>query len=83
MEIVGYDGRTLVLVGEAKWSTTAEDGRALDQLRSSAVHVPGYDPSLTRLLLYTRDPVTPRFAERATAQGVILRTVEDLYASVP
>lgn len=79
IEIAGYDGRNLVLAGEAKWSRSRESGEALAQLRRTVVHVPGYDPDRTRLAIYARSGFTAAFRERATAAGVILRTVEDLY----
>jgi AAA+ ATPase superfamily predicted ATPase len=80
IELVGYDGRLLVLAGEAKWSNRSEDGAALGQLRRTVVNVPGYDPARTKLILYTRDGFTDEFRARAKAEGVILRTVADLFA---
>lgn len=81
IEIVAYDGRRLVLAGEAKWTNGPEDGQALAQLRATVSHVPGYTPDGTRLVLYVRDGYTDRFRRAATAQGVILRTVGDLFES--
>ena len=81
LEVVGYDGRRLVLAAEAKWSNTPDDGEALAQLRATATHVPGYDPAVTRLAVYTREGFTDRFRAEARRQQVILRTVEDLYDS--
>ncbi len=80
IEVVGYEGKRLVLAAEAKWTNGPEVGGALDQLRSTVVHVPGYSPSGTRLALYVRDGLTDRFRRAAEADGVILRTVADLYA---
>jgi hypothetical protein len=42
--------------------------------------VPGHDARWTKLVLYTRDGFTARLRERAHDEGVILRSVEDLYA---
>lgn len=80
LELVGYDGKLLVLAGEAKWSNGPEDGAALAQLRGTVANVPGYDPARTRLVLYTREGFTDQFRVRAEAAGVILRTVADLFA---
>lgn len=80
VELVGYDGKKLVLAGEAKWSSGPEDGAALTQLQRTVQHVPGYDAHTTRLVIYTREGFTDTFRARARANGVVLRTVEDLYA---
>lgn len=80
IELVGYDRRLLVLAGEAKWSNGPEDGAALAQLRRTVTNVPGYDPAGTKLVLYTREGFTDEFRVRAHAEGVILRTVVDLFA---
>jgi len=80
IEVVGYAGHDLVFAAEAKWTNGLDDGEALAQLRRTVVHVPGHDPDQTRLAIYTRDGFTEEFAERAAAEGVILRTVHDLYA---
>ena len=80
IELVGYDGKLLVLAGEAKWSNGPEDGAALAQLRRTVANVPGYDPARTKLVLYTREGFTDEFRVRARAEGVILRTVVDLFA---
>ena len=80
IELVGYDGKLLVLAGEAKWSNGPEDGAALGQLRRTVINVPGYDPARTKLLLYTRDGFTDEFRARAKVESVILRTVVDLFA---
>lgn len=79
IEIVGYDGDRLVLAAEVKWSSGPEDGRALAQLRDTVIHVPGYSPTSTRLMVVTRDGFTDRFRRVAAADGVIIRTVDDLY----
>lgn len=80
VEVVGYDGKDLLLAAEAKWSRTPEDGDAMAQLRSTVIHVPGYTAGVTRLAVYSRAGFTDRFRRSAAEQGVILRTVEDLYA---
>ncbi len=80
IELVGYDGKLLILAGEAKWSTKPEDGTALAQLRRTVSSVPGYDPARTKLILYTREGFTDEFRARARAEGVILRSVVDLFA---
>jgi hypothetical protein len=79
VELVGYHGKRLVLAGEAKWASGLESGAALAQLRRTVVGVPGYDTALTKLALYTREGFTDEFKVRARAEGVILRTVRDLY----
>lgn len=80
IEIVAYDGHRLTLAAEAKWSKGREGGAALEQLRGTVAHVPGYDPAQTRLAIYTRDGFTNAFRVRAAGEGVLLRTVDDLYA---
>ena len=80
VDLVGYDGRRLVLAGEAKWSAEPEDGAALAQLRRTVIHVPGYDAGHTRLAIYGRSGFTEEFRRRAADEDVILRSVEDLYA---
>jgi hypothetical protein len=80
IDLVGYDGKLLVLAGEARWSNGPEDGAALAQLRRTVNNVPGYDPAGTKLILYTREGFTDAFRARAQAEGVILRTVVDLFA---
>lgn len=80
VELVGYDGNQLVLAGEAKWRNGLETGAALAQLRQTVVNVPGFHPARTKLALYTRDGFTDEFRARAQADGVILRTVDDLFA---
>lgn len=78
VDIVGYEGRWLVLAGEAKWRARLEDGAALEQLRRTVTHVPGFDDRRTKLAIYARDGFRDDFRARADAQGVILRTVDDL-----
>jgi len=80
VEVVGYEGRRLVLAGEAKWSHGLEDGAALARLRRTVPYVPGYDPARTKFAVYAREGFTERFRVRAHAEGVILRTVADLFA---
>lgn len=79
IDIVAFDGRSLVLAGEAKWTAGLEDGGSLAQLRDTVVHVPGYDPATTKLAIYARKGFTEPFRRNAQAAGVILRTVDDLY----
>jgi AAA+ ATPase superfamily predicted ATPase len=79
VELVAYDGRRLVLAGEAKWTSGPADAAALAQLRGTVVHVPGYDPAVTRLALYSREPFDARTRQAADGDGVILRTIEDMY----
>lgn len=79
IEIVAYDGRDLVLAGEAKWQNGLVDADALTQLEATVRHVPGYAPS-TRLVLYSREGFTPQLERRARASAVVLRTVGDLYS---
>jgi AAA+ ATPase superfamily predicted ATPase len=80
IELVAHDGHALVLAGEAKWTNGPVDGAALAQLRATVVHVPGYDPAVTRLALYSRDGFDARVRAVAAADGIILRTVEDMYS---
>ena len=79
IEIVAYEGKRLVLAGEATWHDGEVDTDALAQLEGTVRFVPGYGPN-TRLVLYARDAFTDRLRARASASGVILRTVDDLYA---
>ncbi len=79
IDLVGYDGKRLVLAGEAKWRTGQEGGEALHRLQPTVRHVPGYDPTVTRLVLYARDGFTDALRARAQTEGIILRSVEDLY----
>jgi hypothetical protein len=79
VEIVGYEGKDLVFAAEAKWQRGPVDTDVLGQLIGTVKHLPGYGPG-TRLAIYSRDGFTPFLAQRAKASGVILRTVEDLYA---
>ena len=81
VDIAGYDRRRLVLAGEAKWSKGPEAGAALEQLRRIIVYVPGYDGGNTKLVLYARDGFTEALRARVRAEGVILRTVADLYSA--
>jgi len=79
IEVVAYDGKTLVLAAEAKWHDGGVDTDALDQLEGTVRFVPGYGPG-TKLAIYTRDGFTERLRARAAARRVLLRTVADLYA---
>jgi hypothetical protein len=79
VDIVGYDGKRLVLAGEAKWSRGMGGRAALEQLRRTAVHVPGYDADSTRLVIYMRDASDDVFRARSLAEGVIVRTVADMF----
>ena len=79
VEIVAYQGKRLLLAGEAKWSDGDVDLDALRQLEGTVRFVPGYGP-WTRLAVYARDGFTDRARRRAREEGVILRTVDDLYA---
>lgn len=79
IEIVAYEGRRLVLAGEAKWHDGEVDTDALSQLEGTVRFVPGYGPD-TRLVVYARDGFTRQLRARAAANGVVLRTVADLYA---
>ncbi len=80
VDLVGYDGKQLVLAGEARWSNGLEDGAALAQLRSTVASVPGHDPGRTTLALYAREGFTDEVRARARRERVILRTVGDLFA---
>jgi len=79
LELVGYEGNRLVLAGEAKWSNRLESGTALEQLRGTVANVPGYAPGRTKLALYSRAGFTDAFRRRAQVDGVLLRTVSDLF----
>jgi len=78
VELVAYDGARLVLAGEAKWHAGQVDTDALSQLEGTVRFVPGYGAE-TRLAVYSRAGFTDRLRTRANAEGVILRTVDDLY----
>lgn len=79
IELVGYDGKRLVFAGEAKWQSGPVDTDALGQLEATVRHLPGFGPD-TRLAIYSREGFAPRLDARARAEGIILRTVGDLYA---
>lgn len=79
IELVVYDGKKLVLAGEAKWHDGLVDTDALAQLLGTVVHAPGYGTH-TRLALFARDGFTPQLEERAARDGILLRTAADLYA---
>ncbi len=78
IEIVAYDGKRLVLAGEAKWHDGEVGTDALAQLEGTVRFVPGYG-SHTKLVIYARDGFTRELRARASASGVVLRTVDDLY----
>jgi len=78
LDLVIYDGRDLLMAGEAKWSETA-DIDALAQLRRTVRHAPGFSER-TRLAVYARDGFSERLQVAARADDIILRTVADLYA---
>ena len=78
IEIVAYDGRDLVLAGEAKWHNGEVGTDALGQLQETVRFVPGYGPR-TKLVIYARDGFTDQLRSRAASSGVVLRTVEDVY----
>ena len=79
IEIVAYDGKALVLAGEAKWHNGEVDTDALGQLEGTVRFVPGYGPH-TKLVIYARDGFTDELRRRAASSGIALRTVGDLYA---
>jgi len=79
IEIVAYDGKRLVLAGEAKWHAGEVDSDALGQLEGTVRFVPGFGPD-TKLVVYARDGFTDKLRSRAAAGGVLLRTVADMYA---
>lgn len=79
IDVVAYQGKVLVLAAEAKWRNGLENGEVLVQLRSTVVHAPGYHPSKTRLAIYSREGFTDGFRAKAETEGVILRTVADLF----
>jgi hypothetical protein len=51
---------------------------ALAQLDGTARHVPGFGSHTTRVL-YSRVGFTTRLVTLAAREGVLLRTVEDMY----
>lgn len=79
IEIVAYEGKRLVLAGEAKWNDGEVDTDALAQLEGTVRFVPGYG-SHTKLVIYARDGFTQQLKARASASGIVLRTVDDLYS---
>jgi AAA+ ATPase superfamily predicted ATPase len=78
IELVAYEGASLVLAGEAKWHDGPLDTDALSQLLRTVTSVPGYS-SATKLALFARDGFTERVTQRAAAEGIVLRTAADLY----
>ncbi|MHB8398270.1 MAG: ATP-binding protein [Candidatus Limnocylindrales bacterium] len=80
IDIVVYEGRKLVLAGEAKWHDGNVGMEALAQLDGTVRFAPGYGAQ-TRLAIYARDGFSDglRTHLRMTGRTVIMRTVEDLY----
>ena len=81
LELVGHEGDRLVLAGEAKWQARPVDLDALAQLDGTLRHVPGFGAH-TRRVLYSRVGFTERLTARADREGVLLRTVEDMYGEI-
>jgi AAA+ ATPase superfamily predicted ATPase len=78
IEVIGAQGTTLVLAGEAKWSREPVGFGILNHLREVVAHVPGGDKDTT-LILFGRT-FDPKLQAAAAAVGVKLITADDLYA---
>lgn len=80
IEVVVLDGSHVRLVGEAKWTREPVGFGVLNHLKETASHVPGVS-SETRFYLFGRE-FDPRLAAAARAEGVVLVSVDDLYAEL-
>lgn len=78
IEVIATHGNQLVLAGEAKWRRDAVGFGVLNHLRETVAHVPGADAD-TQLVLFGR-AFDPHLQTAASAEGVKLITVDDLYA---
>jgi hypothetical protein len=81
-EIVVLDGTRLLLVGESKWQSGPADLATVAQLDRTAPHIPGFDPAVTRLAIFSRGGFTDALREEAASRSIVLRSVDDLYARV-
>ena len=80
VDVVVLDGKAVTFAGEAKWSDSKVGGDALVQLRSTCAGIPGYDPDVTRLALFSRAGFTSEVSRIADDRGVMLLTVDDLFS---
>ncbi len=72
IDIVGVDGRKVVLAGSAKWASSA-GSRELDQLRRAAEALPNRADDM-RFVLFAREKI-----ERSVPSDVLTFTAKDLY----
>jgi AAA+ ATPase superfamily predicted ATPase len=80
-EIVVASGRSISLIGEAKWSDGPVDLEALAQLRATASVVPGVSSS-TLLAVFARESFTDRLRGVAARESVILVTAAEMLARI-
>jgi uncharacterized protein len=78
IEVVAAQGANLVLAGEAKWRREPVGFAVLNHLREVTAQVPGMNQN-TQLVLFGRT-FDPKLQTAASAEGVKLITVDDLYA---
>jgi len=79
-EIVVRSGRSVLLVGEAKWSDGEVDLDALSQLRTTAPVIPGVSTTTT-LALFARESFSDRLRAAAEAESIILVTAAEMLAA--
>jgi AAA+ ATPase superfamily predicted ATPase len=78
IEVVGVDGKSVVVAGEAKWTNAPVDFGVLNNLRRTLAHVPEVDER-TRIVLFGRS-FDPRLEAAAADEGVTLVRPADLVA---
>lgn len=79
IEVVGVDGRSVVVAGEAKWTNAPVDFGVLNNLKRTLQHVPGADDR-TRIVLFGRS-FDPRLEAAADDEGVTLVRTADLVSA--
>lgn len=79
IDVVAADDRRVVLVGECKWSDEWVKLGDLNELRRKAAAA-GF-PADVRYALFAKSGFDPNLAAVARAEGVLLATVDDMYAS--
>lgn len=78
-DVVVVDGKRLLLVGEAKWQSGPAGLATLAQLDRTAPHIPGFESTVTRFVIFSREGFTDDLREEAARRSIVLRTVDDLY----
>jgi AAA+ ATPase superfamily predicted ATPase len=78
IDVIATWGTAVTLAGEAKWSREPVGFGALNHLREVVTQVPGAGED-TQLVLFGR-AFEPKLQAAATAEGVRLVSVDDLYA---